>query len=191
MHCQRFDDPGLFLEEAKPFLAEREAENTVLVGAALRCQHGDAVLMTVHDRSRVCMAAVMTPPFNLLLSAGGDPAALPVLGAAVLGAGVAPRGVVGPRSLAESFARWWCRRRPTGSRPSTIWCSIGPGGLHRLQASRAGSGALRKATSSFWPTGMRASCTARVSAPTRRPVHVRCDHSRRRRRSDQQRLHAE
>lgn len=120
MRCRRFDDPGLFLDQAKPFLAEREAENTVLVGAALRCQqraHGDAVMVAVHDRSRVCLAAVMMPPFNLVLSAGADPAALPVLGTALLDAGIAPPGVVGSRPLADAFAGWWCRQRQTGVEP--------------------------------------------------------------------------
>ena len=68
-----------FLDVAGHFLAQREAENTVLLGAALRCQRKpqrDAVMLVVQDGAAVALVAIMTPPHALALSAG-DPEAVP------------------------------------------------------------------------------------------------------------------
>ena len=111
MRCERFPDAGAFLAAVGPFLARHEAENTVLTGVALGCRdeaRADAPMVAVRDAA-VRLAAIMTPPLNLVLSLG-DPAAIPCLGAALLEAGIHPPGAAGPESTAEAFAAFWTAR---------------------------------------------------------------------------------
>jgi uncharacterized protein len=97
------------LTTAGPSLAQREAENTVLLGTALRCQckpRSDAVMVVVQDGAAVALSAILTPPHALALSAG-DPEANPYLVEALCKAGIRPPGVFGVEPLAERFAALW------------------------------------------------------------------------------------
>ena len=96
-------------------LARREAENTVPLGAALRRQRkpqDQAVMAVVRDGDIVRLAAIMTPPHALVLSAG-DPEAIPHLVEALRRAGVTPPGVFGLEPTAERFAALWRGDGPT------------------------------------------------------------------------------
>jgi hypothetical protein len=72
MRCELFSDAHAFGDVAVPFLATNEAENTVVLGDALRCAQkpqGDAVMAVVRDGEIVRLVAVMTPPYPPVVSA--------------------------------------------------------------------------------------------------------------------------
>ena len=109
MRCRIFDDASGFLQVAAPFLAGNETENTVVLGVALRCRRkppDDAVMAVVEHDASVRLAAIMTPPHALVLSAG-DAEALPYLVDGLRRAGVRPPGVSGLEPMAERFASLW------------------------------------------------------------------------------------
>jgi uncharacterized protein len=109
MRCELFSDASKFLDVAGPFLARREAENTVVLGSALGCQRKpqrDAVMAVVQDGGSVRLVAIMIPPYPLALSAG-DPKAVLQLVQALRRAGVRPPGVSGLEPMAEGFAARW------------------------------------------------------------------------------------
>jgi uncharacterized protein len=109
MRCELFSDASKFLGVAGPFLARREAENTVLLGDALRCQRkpqNGAVMVVVRDGDIVRLVAIMTPPYPLAVSAG-DPQAIPHLVEALRRASIRPPGVFGLEPMAERFAALW------------------------------------------------------------------------------------
>jgi uncharacterized protein len=118
MRCELFSDATRFLGVALPFLARREAENTVLLGAALRTQRKprDVVMAVVRDGEVVRLAATMTPPHALVVSAG-DPGAIPHLVEALRRAGVTPPGVSGLEPMAERFAASWRGGEGAGAEP--------------------------------------------------------------------------
>jgi hypothetical protein len=116
MRCRIFDDARGFLQVAAAFLAEQEVENTVLLGIALHCRRkppDDAVMAVVEDDAGVRLAAIMTPPHALVLSAGATKA-LPCLVDALRRVGVRPSGVSGLEPMAERFATLW-RENPAAS----------------------------------------------------------------------------
>jgi predicted GNAT family acetyltransferase len=118
MRCELFSDTTRFLGVSLPFLARREAENTVLLGAALRAQRKprDVVMAVVRDGEVVRLAATMTPPHPLVVSAG-DPEAIPHLVEALRRSGVTPPGVSGPEPMAERFAASWRGGEDAGAEP--------------------------------------------------------------------------
>ena len=103
-----------FLEAAGPFLAEREAEHNLIFGicANLAADPGfpDAppYLATVSRDDRVVAAAVMTPPWNLVLSSTDDHDAPAALAADLDAVGIRVPGTVGPIEGARTFAELWC-----------------------------------------------------------------------------------
>jgi uncharacterized protein len=120
MRCEFFNDARSFLKVAEPFLARREAENTVLLGAALRRERkpqDHAVMAVVRDGGIVRLAAIMTPPHALVLSAG-DPEAIPYLVEGLRRAGVTPPGVSGLEPMAERFAASWRDGDDAGAEPA-------------------------------------------------------------------------
>jgi predicted GNAT family acetyltransferase len=118
MRSELFTDATRFLEVALPFLARREPENTVPLGAALRAQRKprDAIMAVVRDGEVVRLAATLTPPHALVVSAG-DPEAIPHLVEALRRAGVTPPGVSGLEAMAERFAASWRRGEAPGAEP--------------------------------------------------------------------------
>jgi hypothetical protein len=109
MRCELFGDVRDFCAVAEGFLAENEAENTVLLGAALGSQRKpkrNAVMAVVRARGAVRLAAIMVPPYPLALSAG-DPEAIPHLVASLRRVGTRPPGVSGPEPMADRFAALW------------------------------------------------------------------------------------
>lgn len=109
MRCELFGDARAFCEVAVHFLVENEAENTVPLGLALRCRRtprDDAVMAVVKQDAGIRLAAIMTPPYPLVVSSG-DAQALPCLVDAVRRAGLRPPGVSGLEPMAERFATLW------------------------------------------------------------------------------------
>jgi hypothetical protein len=119
MRCEIFDDATRFLEIALPFLTRREAENTVLLGAALRRRRKprDAVMAVVRDGDTVRLAAILTPPHALVVSAG-ELEAIPHLVEALRRAGMRPPGVSGLEPMAERFAARWRAGEDAAAEPA-------------------------------------------------------------------------
>jgi len=117
-----------FLDAAGDFLVEREAEHNLIFGicATLTADPGyssDPYLATVSDANRVVAAAVMTPPWNLVLSCTDVPEAFTALAADLDARSVTIPGTTGPVETAGRFAEAWCR---------THGLSIGPSIAERI-----------------------------------------------------------
>ena len=110
---ERLADVEAFLIAAGPFLADREAEHNLILGIcsnlAARPWPSDQppAFFVVRSGPRVVLAAIWTPPYNLVLSEVDE--ALAVDGLADAAADDALPGVLGPTGSAGSFAARWCR----------------------------------------------------------------------------------
>jgi len=121
---ERFTTAEAFLGAAGDFLGEREAEHNLIFGicANLAADPGfpdaEPYLATVSRDGRVVAAAMMTPPWNLVLSLTSDPGALAALVADLEGAGISIPGVNGPIAIARAFAALWCEPHGLTSGPA-------------------------------------------------------------------------
>jgi predicted GNAT family acetyltransferase len=116
MQLTRYDDPDRFRVRAVPFLAAHEAEHNLPLGilAGLR-EHADdytgpPYLALVEEGDAVVAAAIMTPPYNLILSRISDearPAALDLLARDLLAARGDLPGVLGLTADSTAFAEIW------------------------------------------------------------------------------------
>ena len=73
-------------------------------------------MLVVEDGAAVALAAIMTPPHALVLSAG-EPAGIASLVEALREAGIRPPGVFGAEPMAERLALSWCKRSEAEARP--------------------------------------------------------------------------
>ena len=109
-----------FLERAGAFLLGDEACHNVLLGApaALAARGGTPApppyLAVALDAGLVVAAALMTPPFRLILSRTDRPQALAAIARSLQATRMRPPGVHGPVPVGEQFARAW--RELTGQR---------------------------------------------------------------------------
>lgn len=116
LRVERFASAASFLAMAGAYLGEREAEHNLLFGicANLKADPGfptaPPYLATVSRGGRVTAAAIMTPPWNLVLSCTDDPDAVGALAADLEAAGISVPGTTGPIEPAHTFARIWCQR---------------------------------------------------------------------------------
>ena len=99
-----------FLAATGDFLTAREAEHNLILGVASmvgsRDRSGEPpYLAAVSEADRIVMAALQTPPFNLILSQVDDPAAVPLLADDLAGSQLP--GVVGSPEAARAFAERW------------------------------------------------------------------------------------
>ena len=121
MRVERLASADEFLRRAGPLLLGDEARHNLLLGLAGTLRDHPAVydsfeLLVVEDRGRTAVAALRTPPYNLVLSRPTDPAALVHLADAVAAADVELPGVSGALPEAEVFAAGWERRTGTSAR---------------------------------------------------------------------------
>ena len=109
-----------FLEAAGPFLAAREAEHNIFFGIAGNVRQeeergipttGRNYFATVRRGDRVIGAALMTPPFNVVVSLFDEPEGIDELAADLGGFEPAPPGVLAPIEVARRFSRAWCAPR--------------------------------------------------------------------------------
>ncbi len=113
LRVERHVTAPAFLGAAGDFLVEREAEHNLIYGicATLTADPGysrEPYLATVSTAGRVVGAAVMTPPWNLVLSCT-DHMGVPTALASDLDArGIAVPGATGPVEVAARFAESWC-----------------------------------------------------------------------------------
>jgi hypothetical protein len=109
MKCVLYDDAGTFGHRIEDFLAAREIENNLILGVwggLLGRAESGAVMLAVEDGDQVRLAAMMTPPYRLIVSKG-DPEAIPVLIDGIGCRGIELPGVVGLIDMSEAFAREW------------------------------------------------------------------------------------
>lgn len=113
----RFDDGDTFLARAGDFLLDREALHNLVYSIAADAGGGHPpYLATVERGGEVVLAAVRTPPHNLVLSRAADSAAVEALARDLNGERQTPPGVHAPRDEAATFAELWsglagCRTR--------------------------------------------------------------------------------
>lgn len=112
MVVKELDDPGAFLEAARPLLLEDEARNNLILGIATTMRdHPSAYagfrLWVVEDRRRIVGAALRTPPYNLVVAGPASRAALGALAETLSAGGVGLPGVTGGVPEAEDFADVW------------------------------------------------------------------------------------
>lgn len=111
-----------FLEAAGPFLLAREAEHCLTLGICGDLQaHPDTSAEApyfglVTTGSTVVLTVVWTPPWQLVLSTCGDPAAIPLVVDDL--ADREPIGANGPSHVADAFADAWKAR--TGQRARVL-----------------------------------------------------------------------
>ena len=104
--------PRTFLHEAGPFLERAEVENALMLGIVLSLERGemrladDVLLAVVSAAGDTVLAALRTPPHNLLISDGPEEA-LDALAAKLRELGESLPGVMGPAPPAAHFARGW------------------------------------------------------------------------------------
>lgn len=104
-----------FLEHAAPTLEENEAANNLILGMSLRIKASPYTIKTapffatVTDRDRVILAAVMTPPFKIVLSSDADDYsdAVDSFTKNILSLHLPIPGVTAASALAASFAEQW------------------------------------------------------------------------------------
>ncbi|MEE8273563.1 MAG: GNAT family N-acetyltransferase [Alphaproteobacteria bacterium] len=116
MRCVRFGDAEAFWRHVEAPVTANVVENNVLVGVAggLRRKPDDtAAMLAVEEEGRVWLAALMTPPYRMIVSTG-EKRALPCLIDEIVAQGLTPPGVVGLTDMSEAFAGAWSRR--TGAR---------------------------------------------------------------------------
>lgn len=117
VQVERFPDAQAFLDGAGPFLADREAEHNLLLGIA-------ANLITDPDRpmtappyfaafrqdDEVVAAALMTPPFNVVVSCVDAPDAIAVLISDMDRGRFRAPGIIAPVDVARAFSERWAER---------------------------------------------------------------------------------
>jgi predicted GNAT family acetyltransferase len=115
---ERPADAQAFLDVAGPFLADREAEHNLLFGIAAnlitdpdRPMTAPPYFAAIRRADEVVAAALMTPPFNVVVSLVDDTEAIPALAADLDRGRVNVPGITAPVEVARTFAELWSERR--------------------------------------------------------------------------------
>ncbi len=120
MNTSRFDDAAGFLRHAGPLLRDNAIDNNVMLGIGGRLAdepQADAVMLTVDEAGAPRIAALMTPPWRLIVSTGSMEAIAALIGG-VLEAGPRLPGVIGRADMAGAFAAAW--RKTTGETATVV-----------------------------------------------------------------------
>lgn len=121
---ERLPDVQQFERHARAFLMQREAENNLVLGLITGLAGGRTFgprapyFAVVRSGGAVVAAAIRTPPFKLLLTAGTHPDAVPLILDDVLRAMPDTPGLSGPQEVAAWAAALWSRR--TGATASVV-----------------------------------------------------------------------
>ncbi len=109
MKCVSFDDAETFRRRVHGFLMADEIENNLILGISGGFRgkaEREAAMLAVEDGGCVRLAAVMTPPYRMIVSQG-DPEALNCLIGGIGRHGMELPGVVGLVHMSEAFAKEW------------------------------------------------------------------------------------
>jgi len=113
---ERAPDVFGFEARAAAFLGLREAENNLVLGLISALKGGRTFgpqppyFALVRRADAVVAAAMRTPPHNLILTAGSDPAALPLIVDDALELMPDTPGIAGPTDLAAPAVGRWSER---------------------------------------------------------------------------------
>ena len=122
IEVQRFSEAQAFLDEVGPFLAEREAEHNLLFGIAATLiidpeRYRDRpYLAAIKDEGEVVAAALMTPPYNVVVSLVEHPDAIAALGHDLGRSRLPVPGIVAPVDVARQFVEMWTERHGVTAR---------------------------------------------------------------------------
>src|SRR4051812_28583379 len=141
-------DPEEFERTAGAFLARREAENNLILGLITGLKAGRTFgplppfFAVVRDGKDIVGAAMRTPPLMLILAAGTQEGAIPLILDALEAETHDLGGVTGPKEIVSRAAVLWAERRGVVARPifhSRIYR------LRRVIRPRAVAGGMRQA----------------------------------------------
>ncbi len=113
MNVVRYGTPRAFLDAVEPFLLRDEASHNLLLGIPARLADrspGAATglyLAAAVDRGEIAGAAMMTPPYRLVLSQAASLGAVRALAEDAVTLRPAPPGVHGPDRVAAEFVAIW------------------------------------------------------------------------------------
>jgi predicted GNAT family acetyltransferase len=118
IQVERLPDARAFLEAAGPYLERREAEHNLLFGIAAnlitdpdRPMTAPPLFAVIRRAGEVVAAALMTPPFNVVLSWTDDPDAIPAIAGELTRARLDIPGITAPPEIAQAFAKAWAGPR--------------------------------------------------------------------------------
>jgi uncharacterized protein len=120
-----YPDAGEFLREVQAYLEGQEVVNGLMLGLALRLVEeplaygSPPYFASVADDQGPALAALMTPPFNLILYSEQEsaPEALELVAYDLVAGHWPVSGTLGTPPLAQAFAGLWTRLTGVGSRP--------------------------------------------------------------------------
>lgn len=110
-----FSDAYQFLGKTQLWLEETEAKNSLMLGLAFRLMRAPELFKTqpflgcVVDAGDLKVAAVMTPPHNLVLAGHPDEEAFQTLAGGLIEQNWSVPGIVGPDQVSNVFAKVWGR----------------------------------------------------------------------------------
>jgi predicted GNAT family acetyltransferase len=122
LRLERPSDVTRFEAAAGEFLSAREAENNLALGLITGLKGGRTFgplppyFAVVYAGHAVVATAMRTPPLNLILTAGSDPGALPLVVDDALRAMPDTPGIVGPRDLGTRAVALWSERTGASAR---------------------------------------------------------------------------
>ncbi len=123
MQLTRHEAADTFLSRAQAALERREAANNLMIGIAVRLkEHPDRIktppyLATVERGNELLAAAVMTPPYRVIIHGEStDPAPLELIVRDLIASDWAAPGTIGPAEVARAFAQVWTTVRGGGFR---------------------------------------------------------------------------
>lgn len=121
IEIERSTDADAFLAAAGSFLVAREAEHNLILGIAATLSRDPGrstappFLAVARNPGGVVGAAIMTPPFNLVISCLDDVGVIQALHQELQRDRTAPPGVTGPVEIARAFADGWAALRGLGA----------------------------------------------------------------------------
>ena len=115
MNVVRYPGPRAFLDAVERFLLHDEACHNLLLGIPARLIAREAAgapvpgvyLAAAVERAEIAGAAMLTPPYRLVLSQMSHPGAVRVLAKDAAALRRAPPGVIGPDTIAAQFVEVW------------------------------------------------------------------------------------
>ncbi len=152
----QYEQASEFLEKCGDLLMQHEAENNLIIGLANRLKHNPSAysstpfFSTVEEENKIILAALMTPPHNILLSNFTNDAidALQELSDFLWQSGIIVNGVNSGKNIAKQFSSLWADRATLTSKIKMEEMIYR---LDRVVAPKIPEGIFRKANIADFP----------------------------------------